>query len=241
MWQSVLKTNQTIRTGRNKNSKSHNSKLFLSVSSSPPHGAAALHFVHTGAAEADCWFRRTREELSWGVLMLNVYFNYHINVFSTTLFKSDYWNQERSDQRRSQGDDRSVFNRRLIGDVLVGAETLDIIFPWNLNFSYRHEGWATTICRVCVFVQGGVKVLITGPWSELSGRYSCVFDQSTVPASLIQPGVLRCYCPGTHTRTHNIFLASFVRHYHEWWCFNAKNHMRGCSENEWIKVKMLQF
>uniref|UniRef100_A0A3B4VM97 Calmodulin binding transcription activator 2 n=1 Tax=Seriola dumerili TaxID=41447 RepID=A0A3B4VM97_SERDU len=42
---------------------------------------------------------------------------------------------------------------------------------------------------------GGVKVLITGPWSELLGRYSCVFDQSTVPASLIQPGVLRCYCP----------------------------------------------
>ncbi|KAG7233217.1 hypothetical protein INR49_007377 [Caranx melampygus] len=39
------------------------------------------------------------------------------------------------------------------------------------------------------------EVLITGPWSELSGRYSCVFDQSTVPASLIQPGVLRCYCP----------------------------------------------
>ncbi|KAI2643807.1 Calmodulin-binding transcription activator 2 [Labeo rohita] len=25
--------------------------------------------------------------------------------------------------------------------------------------------------------------------------YSCVFDQSRVPASLIQPGVLRCYCP----------------------------------------------
>ncbi|KAI4881057.1 hypothetical protein NFI96_004012 [Prochilodus magdalenae] len=43
--------------------------------------------------------------------------------------------------------------------------------------------------------QGGVKVLITGPWSEVSGRYSCMFDQSTVPASLIQPGVLRCYCP----------------------------------------------
>ncbi|XP_027132271.1 calmodulin-binding transcription activator 1 [Larimichthys crocea] len=45
------------------------------------------------------------------------------------------------------------------------------------------------------YPEGGVKVLITGPWSELSGRYSCVFDQSTVPASLIQPGVLRCYCP----------------------------------------------
>uniref|UniRef100_A0A3B4DYK1 CG-1 domain-containing protein n=1 Tax=Pygocentrus nattereri TaxID=42514 RepID=A0A3B4DYK1_PYGNA len=46
-----------------------------------------------------------------------------------------------------------------------------------------------------LFSQGGVKVLITGPWSEVSGRYSCMFDQSIVPASLIQPGVLRCYCP----------------------------------------------
>ncbi|XP_068443896.1 calmodulin-binding transcription activator 2 isoform X3 [Clinocottus analis] len=45
------------------------------------------------------------------------------------------------------------------------------------------------------YPEGGVKVLITGPWSELLGRYSCVFDQSTVPAALIQPGVLRCYCP----------------------------------------------
>uniref|UniRef100_A0AAR2JJ35 Calmodulin-binding transcription activator 1 n=1 Tax=Pygocentrus nattereri TaxID=42514 RepID=A0AAR2JJ35_PYGNA len=45
------------------------------------------------------------------------------------------------------------------------------------------------------YPEGGVKVLITGPWSEVSGRYSCMFDQSIVPASLIQPGVLRCYCP----------------------------------------------
>ncbi|XP_048883271.1 calmodulin-binding transcription activator 2 isoform X2 [Brienomyrus brachyistius] len=47
------------------------------------------------------------------------------------------------------------------------------------------------------YPEGGVKVLITGPWTETTGRYSCVFDQSAVPASLIQPGVLRCYCP-TH-------------------------------------------
>ncbi|KAG7255922.1 hypothetical protein CRUP_022230 [Coryphaenoides rupestris] len=42
---------------------------------------------------------------------------------------------------------------------------------------------------------GGVKVLVTGPWEDQSTRYSCVFHQSPVPASLIQPGVLRCYCP----------------------------------------------
>ncbi|KAL6118173.1 camta2 [Pungitius sinensis] len=45
------------------------------------------------------------------------------------------------------------------------------------------------------YPEGGVKVLITGPWNELLGRYSCLFDQSRVPAALIQPGVLRCYCP----------------------------------------------
>ncbi|XP_056305689.1 calmodulin-binding transcription activator 1 isoform X1 [Danio aesculapii] len=46
------------------------------------------------------------------------------------------------------------------------------------------------------YPEGGVKVLITGPWQEDSSSYTCLFDQISVPASLIQPGVLRCYCPG---------------------------------------------
>lgn len=41
-----------------------------------------------------------------------------------------------------------------------------------------------------------MKVLITGPWLESSSEYSCLFDHISVPAALIQPGVLRCYCPG---------------------------------------------
>ncbi|GCB83287.1 hypothetical protein scyTo_0023558, partial [Scyliorhinus torazame] len=45
------------------------------------------------------------------------------------------------------------------------------------------------------YPEGGVKVLITGPWDDGNDRYSCTFDKITVPASLIQPGVLRCYCP----------------------------------------------
>lgn len=53
----------------------------------------------------------------------------------------------------------------------------------------------TQVSVACSF-QGGVKVLITGPWQEASNNYSCLFDQISVPASLIQPGVLRCYCPG---------------------------------------------
>nr|XP_033780780.1 calmodulin-binding transcription activator 2 isoform X2 [Geotrypetes seraphini] len=45
------------------------------------------------------------------------------------------------------------------------------------------------------YPEGGVKVLITGPWQEGTEQYSCIFDQISVPASLIQSGVLRCYCP----------------------------------------------
>ncbi|XP_072569495.1 calmodulin-binding transcription activator 1 isoform X6 [Paramormyrops kingsleyae] len=49
------------------------------------------------------------------------------------------------------------------------------------------------------YPEGGVKVLITGPWQEANSSYSCLFDQISVPASLIQPGVLRCYCPAHDT------------------------------------------
>ncbi|XP_063305822.1 calmodulin-binding transcription activator 2 isoform X2 [Pelobates fuscus] len=45
------------------------------------------------------------------------------------------------------------------------------------------------------YPEGGVKILITGPWVADTDSYSCVFDHLTVPASLIQSGVLRCYCP----------------------------------------------
>uniref|UniRef100_A0A087X517 Calmodulin-binding transcription activator 1 n=1 Tax=Poecilia formosa TaxID=48698 RepID=A0A087X517_POEFO len=48
------------------------------------------------------------------------------------------------------------------------------------------------------YPEGGVKVLITGPWLESSSEYSCLFDHISVPAALIQPGVLRCYCPAAH-------------------------------------------
>ncbi|XP_054993527.1 calmodulin-binding transcription activator 1 isoform X1 [Sorex araneus] len=49
------------------------------------------------------------------------------------------------------------------------------------------------------YPEGGVKVLITGPWQEAGSNYSCLFDHASVPASLIQPGVLRCYCPAHDT------------------------------------------
>ncbi|XP_035986954.1 calmodulin-binding transcription activator 2 isoform X1 [Fundulus heteroclitus] len=68
-------------------------------------------------------------------------------------------------------------------------------FPHPLPASSTRLASITDFSPEWSYPEGGVKVLITGPWSEPSGRYSCVFDQSPVPASLIQPGVLRCYCP----------------------------------------------
>ncbi|XP_034020091.1 calmodulin-binding transcription activator 2 isoform X2 [Thalassophryne amazonica] len=67
-------------------------------------------------------------------------------------------------------------------------------FPQPLTSSSRLAS-ITDFSPEWSYPEGGVKVLITGPWSEPAGQYSCLFDQSAVPASLIQPGVLRCYCP----------------------------------------------
>lgn len=45
------------------------------------------------------------------------------------------------------------------------------------------------------YPEGGVKVLVTGPWHS-AGPYTVLFDTFPVPTTLVQSGVLRCYCPG---------------------------------------------
>ena len=46
------------------------------------------------------------------------------------------------------------------------------------------------------YTEGGVKVLVTGPWYSTTSPYSVLFDNVSVPATLVQSGVLRCFCPG---------------------------------------------
>lgn len=46
------------------------------------------------------------------------------------------------------------------------------------------------------FTEGGVKVLVTGPWYSTTSPYTVLFDGNSVPATLVQSGVLRCFCPG---------------------------------------------
>uniref|UniRef100_A0AAQ4S614 CG-1 domain-containing protein n=1 Tax=Gasterosteus aculeatus aculeatus TaxID=481459 RepID=A0AAQ4S614_GASAC len=75
----------------------------------------------------------------------------------------------------------------LISDLITEVANPAAVHGAAQNSPVFLAGWS--------YPEGGVKVLITGPWMELLGRYSCLFDQSRVPAALIQPGVLRCYCP----------------------------------------------
>lgn len=46
------------------------------------------------------------------------------------------------------------------------------------------------------YPEGGVKVLVAGPWTESSDQYTVLFDNFPVPSTLVQNGLLRCYCPG---------------------------------------------
>ncbi|CAH1773474.1 unnamed protein product, partial [Owenia fusiformis] len=43
--------------------------------------------------------------------------------------------------------------------------------------------------------QGSTKILVTGPWYSTNSSYSLMFDDVSVPAELIQSGVLRCFSP----------------------------------------------
>uniref|UniRef100_A0A672P5F4 Calmodulin-binding transcription activator 1 n=1 Tax=Sinocyclocheilus grahami TaxID=75366 RepID=A0A672P5F4_SINGR len=84
-----------------------------------------------------------------------------------------------------------------VGEGVSGAVSMSA--PLQVLTVYI-KGNCAHLYIILVFIsQGGVKVLITGPWQEASSEYTCLFDQITVPASLIQPGVLRCYCPAHDT------------------------------------------
>lgn len=45
------------------------------------------------------------------------------------------------------------------------------------------------------YPEGGMKVLVAGPWTSPMLQYSIVFDGMSVPTCLVQNGVLRCFSP----------------------------------------------
>lgn len=45
------------------------------------------------------------------------------------------------------------------------------------------------------YPEGGMKVLVAGPWTSQTLHYNVFFDGMSVPTSLVQNGVLRCFSP----------------------------------------------
>ncbi|KAL7638312.1 UNVERIFIED_CONTAM: hypothetical protein RMT77_010876 [Armadillidium vulgare] len=67
-------------------------------------------------------------------------------------------------------------------------QTLRIDYRENSsNISDYSPEWA--------YPEGGVKVLVTGPWYSSTSPYTVLFDGVPTPTTLVQAGVLRCYCP----------------------------------------------
>ncbi|VEN53158.1 unnamed protein product [Callosobruchus maculatus] len=62
------------------------------------------------------------------------------------------------------------------------------------NHSLEGSAKITDYSPEWAYPEGGVKVLVTGPWHS-SGPYTVLFDTFPVPTTLVQSGVLRCYCP----------------------------------------------
>ncbi|XP_055315891.1 calmodulin-binding transcription activator 1 isoform X2 [Sitodiplosis mosellana] len=57
------------------------------------------------------------------------------------------------------------------------------------------------------YPEGGIKVLVTGPWNQNS-NYTVLFDSFPVPTTIVQSGVLRCYCPAHEVGLVTLQVAS---------------------------------
>ncbi|XP_052839155.1 uncharacterized protein LOC128254268 isoform X5 [Drosophila gunungcola] len=97
-------------------------------------------------------------------------------------------------------------------DMLVEFPELDLDDKQALNNTALEQGsylgeatqpsQPRKVHNICDFspewsyTEGGVKVLVAGPWtSSNGGAYTVLFDAQPVPTQLVQDGVLRCYCP----------------------------------------------
>uniref|UniRef100_A0A803JG57 Calmodulin-binding transcription activator 1 n=1 Tax=Xenopus tropicalis TaxID=8364 RepID=A0A803JG57_XENTR len=89
---------------------------------------------------------------------------------------------------------QGTYVQQQVQPIAVSASVVGAAFPEGAEDNLGLVG-ITDFSPEWSYPEGGVKILITGPWVENTDSYSCVFDHLTVPASLIQSGVLRCYCP----------------------------------------------
>lgn len=122
--------------------------------------------------------------------------------------------QEERPQESTDEDTADVFANLDAFDMLVEFPELDLddkqaLSNTALEQEQAHHAAAATahqqpqrkLHQICDFspewsyTEGGVKVLVAGPWTSDGGCYTVLFDAQPVPTVLVQEGVLRCYCP----------------------------------------------
>lgn len=90
-------------------------------------------------------------------------------------------------------------------DTFVNLDAFDMLIELpelesgrnNVIAKSGHEHSLLNITEFCPdwsFVDGGVKVLITGPWA-METSYTAYFDNIGVPATVVQNGVLKLFAP----------------------------------------------
>ncbi|XP_017066126.1 LOW QUALITY PROTEIN: uncharacterized protein LOC108104515 [Drosophila eugracilis] len=130
-------------------------------------------------------------------------------------------NQQEAEKKPSLGTDPEteveedetddVFANLDAFDMLVEFPELDLDDKQALNNTALEQGsflgeatptQPRKVLNICDFspewsyTEGGVKVLVAGPWTSANGgAYTVLFDAQPVPTQLVQEGVLRCYCP----------------------------------------------
>lgn len=90
-------------------------------------------------------------------------------------------------------------------DTFVNLDAFDMLIELpelesarsNIISKNGHDQSALNITEFCPdwsFVEGGVKILITGPWL-MESTYTAYFDNISVPATVVQNGVLKLFAP----------------------------------------------
>ncbi|XP_063965197.1 calmodulin-binding transcription activator 1-like [Lytechinus pictus] len=93
------------------------------------------------------------------------------------------------------------------------------------------------------YTEGGVKVLVTGPWQSTQDVYSCIFDQTSVAAALVQTGVLRCYSPAhqagkcaLHVTCNGLLISKPLT-----FEYRARSNQSVASSHDWLSLDENRF
>ncbi len=88
------------------------------------------------------------------------------------------------------------------------------------------------------YPEGGVKILVTGPWYATQSPYTILFDGVSVAAELVQSGVLRCFCPGHSPGVVNLQVAceGYIISNTCGFEYRVRESTEGDRQKEWFKV-----